>query len=161
MNLRKLRSSDAPLMLEWMHDPFVVKHMQADFGRKSLADCENFVRAAVDTSQNLHMAIVDEKDVYMGTVSLKNICAGTAELAITMRSCAMGKGYSRYAMSEIINIGLEELHLDVIYWYVDSENKRALRFYDKNGYKRVVPQTLGVPNSKNFGDKYIWYSVGK
>jgi len=148
-------------MLEWMHDPSVVKHMQADFERKSLADCTNFIRAAADTSQNLHMAIVDEKDIYMGTVSLKNMCAGTAEFAITVRSCAMGKGYSQYAMSEIIHIGMEELHLDVIYWYVNPENKRAIHFYDKNGYKRVVSQTLAIPNAENFGDKYIWYSVEK
>lgn len=31
MNLRKLELKDAPLMLEWMHDPDVVQNMQAGF----------------------------------------------------------------------------------------------------------------------------------
>ena len=44
MNLRKLELKDAPLMLEWMHDPDVVQNMQADFAHKTLSDCENFIR---------------------------------------------------------------------------------------------------------------------
>lgn len=46
MNLRKLELKDAPLMLEWMHDPDVVQNMQADFAHKTLSDCENFIRVS-------------------------------------------------------------------------------------------------------------------
>lgn len=54
----------------------------------------------------------------------------------------MGKGFSAYGMQEIIRIGFEELGLNLIYWYVAQENSRAIRFYDKNGYKRIEKSTL-------------------
>lgn len=40
-------------------------------------------------------------------------------------------------MAEIIRIGFEEKGLKKIYWYVDSANQRAIKFYDKNGYQRI------------------------
>ena len=107
MRLRKLELKDAPLMLEWMHDETVVKDMQADCSSKTLEDCNHFILSSKDTRKNLHLAIVDENDEYMGTVSLKNIEEDKAEFAITVRKNAMGKGYSRFGMREIIRIGLD------------------------------------------------------
>ena len=34
MKLRQLNLTDAPLMLEWMHDPSVVENLQANFAAK-------------------------------------------------------------------------------------------------------------------------------
>ena len=124
-------------MLEWMHDQSVTEYMQADFASKTIEDCEHFIKAAQDISENMHLAIVDNQDIYMGTVSLKNISNTDAEFAITIRKAAMGKGYSIYGMREIIRIGFENLNLQTIYWCVSPENKRAVCFYDKNGYKRI------------------------
>ena len=131
MKLRKLELKDAPLMLEWMHDETVVKDMQADFSSKTLEDCNHFILSSKDTRKNLHLAIVDENDEYMGTVSLKNIEEDKAEFAITVRKNAMGKGYSLFGMREIIKIGLGDMNLSSIYWYVDKNNQRAIKFYDK------------------------------
>lgn len=144
MRLRRLESKDAPLMLEWMHDSSVVEYMNADFASMKAEDCEAFIQSAKDTNRDLHMAIVDEKDTYMGTVSLKNIDGKTAEFAITVRKEAMGKGFSKYGMSEIIRVGFEELGLEKVYWCVNHENKRAIRFYDKNGYDRVPAASLKI-----------------
>lgn len=144
MNLRKLELKDAPLMLEWMHDPDVVQNMQADFAHKTLSDCENFIRVSHTDDKNLHLAVVDDNNTYMGTVSLKNIENDAAEFGITVRKNAMGKGFSKYAMSEIIRIGLEELNLKSIYWCVSPENKRAVKFYDKNGYMRIDLSKLNI-----------------
>lgn len=135
--LRKLKQSDAPLMLEWMHDEDVVHFMKADFQHKTLGDCERFIDSSQEDTKNIHLAVVDDIDTYMGTVSLKNIDNGSSEFAITMRKEAMGKGYAAEAMKQIIDKGFNELGLEYIYWYVRPENKRAVRFYDKNGYQRI------------------------
>lgn len=140
--LRKLKKSDASLMLEWMHDEDVVHFMKADFQHKTLGDCEEFIESAQDDRNNLHLAAVDDNDTYMGTVSLKNIDHGSAEFAITMRKVAMGKGYAAEAMKQIIDKGFNELGLEYIYWCVNPANKRAIRFYDKNGYQRVTLDEL-------------------
>ncbi|MDD6102233.1 MAG: GNAT family N-acetyltransferase [Clostridiales bacterium] len=162
MKLRKLELKDAPLMLEWMHDESVVKDLQADFAAKTLEDCENFIKAAADTSVNMHLAITDDNDEYMGTVSLKHINGETAEFGITVRTAAMGKGYSRFAMEEIIKTGLDKLGLKSIFWCVNPENKRAVRFYDKNGYRFIDMKNRSVEGyTKEQVNKYVWYEVRK
>ena len=158
VKLRKLNSSDAAAMLEWMHDESVVKYMNADFASKTQEDCLNFIESSQNDSKNIHLAI-DVDGEYMGTVSLKNIEGGTAEFAVTVRSAAMGKGIARQAMAEIIRIGLKDLNLNKIYWYVNPENKRAVRFYDKNGYQRVDGSEY-ITNEGS-SSKYIWYRVEK
>ncbi len=139
MKLRNLKKKDASLMLEWMHDSTVVENMQADFTRKTIQDCEAFIDASRHDKENIHLAIVDDSDEYMGTVSLKHVTCSEAEFAIALRKSAMGRGYSKYGMEEIIRHGLDDLGLTSVYWCVSPENKRAVRFYDKNGYRRVEP----------------------
>lgn len=165
MKLRALEQRDAPLMLEWMHDENVVEHLSAAFATKTEGDCSRFIEASSHDPQNLNLAIADEADTYMGTVSLKHIDIQRreAEFAISIRRCAMGKGFSRFAMAEIIRRGLEELGLDRIYWCVSPENKRAVRFYDKCGYGRICPETLNVSSwyTDEQVSSFLWYCVQK
>lgn len=144
MYLRKLKQKDAPLMLEWMHDPSVVENLQTDFGKKTIEDCVKFIDASKDDNHDIHLAIADAADEYQGTVSLKHIDNSSAEFAITIRSSAMGCGIATEAMDKMIQYGFEEKGLTSIYWCVSPENKRAVRFYDKNGYHRVNPDTLNI-----------------
>lgn len=169
MKLRKLKQEDALLMLEWMHDKLITKYLQEDFLSKNIEDCKKFICAAQDFRLNVHLAVVDSNDIYMGTVSLKHISNGIAEFAIVMRSKAIGKGFSEYAMSKIISIGFEKYGLDAIYWYVLPENHRACHFYDKQGYKRLdntksmlklFPIKVNECNA-NQASQYYWYFVQK
>ena len=75
--------------------------------------------------------------MYMGTVSLKHINNVNAEFAISIRRTAMGKGYARYAMMSILKMAGNYYGLDYVYWCVNPDNKRAIRFYEKNGYART------------------------
>lgn len=157
MILRRLKYKDSFFMLEWMHDESVVKYLKADFASKTIDDCNEFIKDSLDSSENLHLAVVDDNDEYMGTVSLKHIHENSAEFGITVRKCAMGKGYSKYAMNEIIRKGFEELHLDLIYWCVAPENKRAVRFYDKNNFLRCACPSVVHGYTKEEKERYIWY----
>ena len=160
MKLRKLQAEDAPFMLEWMHDDSVVHDLRTNFSVKTLEDCISFIKMAQDTNENLHLAIVDENDTYMGTVSLKHITKTSAEFGITVRKCAMGKGFSKFAMQNIIETGFKQLGLQKIYWCVAPENHRAIRFYDKNMFHRC----LAPAEAQNFYsageiNHYLWYEV--
>ena len=161
MKLRELQAKDAPLMLEWMHDPDVVKDLRRDFASKTLEDCLQFIQSSKNSKEDLHCAVVNDDDEYMGTVSLKHIREERAEFGITVRSCAMGKGYAQFGMRSIIEKGFSELGLDEIYWCVSPENKRALRFYDKSGYERceqLSPMEQYTDEEKNW---YRWYRARK
>lgn len=158
MRLRELRTDDAPLMLEWMHDKLVTCFLRTDFASKSLDDCIDFISNAVN-DENINLAVVDENDEYMGTVSLKNIYHNSAELAITMRSKAMGKGIASDAMKEIIRIAFEQENIKYVYWCVSPENKRAVKFYEKNGYVRddAAKKMIRGKYSEEEISRYIWY----
>lgn len=160
MKLRKLQVEDAPFMLEWMHDDSVVHDLRTNFAAKTLEDCISFIKMAQDTNENLHLAIVDENDTYMGTVSLKHITQTSAEFGITVRKCAMGKGFSKYAMQNIIETGFKQLGLQKIYWCVAPENQRAVRFYDKNMFHRcLAPAEAQNIYSAGEINHYLWYEV--
>lgn len=163
MKIRELKEKDAPFMLEWMHDLSVVEPLGRDFMHMKLEACLNFISS--HDAGNIHLAIADENDEYMGTVSLKNIDKeeGFAEFAITIRKCAMGKGYSSYGMNKIIWYGLEELGLKSIYWCVRKTNQRAIRFYDKNHYHRIVdrdvPSAIISLYDKDSLNELLWYQA--
>lgn len=159
MKLRKLKSKDIARMLEWMHDQQTTEYLNTDFGSKKISDCANFISAAQNENVNLHLAVVDNSDEYMGTVSLKNIDPhrNTAEFAITMHPEAQGKGLASKAMRYVLEDGIHIRHLKGIYWCVDPSNARAVRFYDKNGYKRTTKVPHSIKSTYNNPDMYIWY----
>ena len=160
MKLRKLQAEDALFMLEWMHDDSVVHDLKTNFAVKTLEDCISFIKMAQVTKENLHLAIVDDNDTYMGTVSLKHITKISAEFGITVRKCAMGKGFSKFAMQHIIEIGFKRLGLQKIYWCVAPENQRAVRFYDKNKYGRcLAPVEAQNCYTAEEITHFIWYAV--
>lgn len=162
MDLRNLDLKDANRMLEWMHDEEVVKDLGANFKEKTLEDCVNFIIHCNDESSNYHLAIVDDHDVYMGTVSLKNINYenNSAEFAITVHKDAMGKGYSKYGMNKIIELGFSKFKLKDIYWYVKKNNTRAIRFYEKNGYKKINGYEFSQFSDEETKNM-LWYLVTK
>ena len=159
MRLRKLEIKDAPYMLEWMHDPFVTENLNADFASKILQDCEEFIKNSLVEKTAIHMAVVDEADIYQGTVSLKHIDRqySFAEFAITMRRSAMGTGCARDAMKTILRWKINGVLLEHVYWCVKPENKRAVRFYDKNGYTRIQEIPYAIKQYYTGQKGLIWY----
>lgn len=161
MKLRKLEEKDAPLMLEWMHDESVVGNLHTNFAEKTIDDCLAFIEASKDGSKNLHLAIANDEDEYQGTVSLKHIDydQGTAEFAITVRSCAMGHGYSWFGQYEILKKAFDELNLQSVYWCVSRKNERAVKYYDKHNFHEVVDIPPDILARYEGEDRLKWYAV--
>ena len=164
-------------MLEWMHDDDIVHNLHTDFSNKTAGDCESFIESAStleeirekvarDESADLHLAIEDEGK-YMGTTSLKHIGDGVAEFAIVLHPDALGHGIACSAMMEIFDIGHRLLGLEKIYWCVDMDNRRAVKFYDKmisradtdieHMSRHDMPKHLLDYYSDDKGDDIIWY----
>lgn len=163
MRIRNLELKDATLMLEWMHDEKVVEYLQGKFRKKTIDDCKSFIVASENKKNNIHLAIVNDEDEYMGTVSLKNIdrINASAEFAITVRRCAMGRGYSWYGMEEIIDMAFNELGLESVYWCVSRKNKRAVRFYDKHNFHENIDISPSILQRYNKTGDLKWYSTLK
>ncbi len=161
MKLRKLQLNDAPLMLEWMHDNSVTKHLRTDFSSKTLDDAESFIKASWEDTQNIHQAIASDENEYMGTISLKNIENGSAEFAMCVRKGAMRKGYSWIGIQALLNMAFNEYEIESIYWCVNQEDKRSIRFFDKHNFHENydIPQRI---LDRYADDKNLkWYSILK
>lgn len=132
--LRKLRVSDASLMLEWMSTPDIYSKMQYDHKNIDLNKCIRFIKNSWEDTHNLHFAISDRNDKYMGTISLKNVdCKNKiAELGIAVHPMYMGKGMASFALNEIARKAFFEFDLNKIYLCVRTDNVRAVKFYKKN-----------------------------
>lgn len=159
MNIRKLKEKDAVLMHEWMCDASIVSFLRTDFINMTIDDCYKFIEKSAKDLSNLHFAIVDDCDNYMGTVSLKSVTENNAEFAICVRHCAMGKGYASYGMHWILDYAFQTLKLKCVYWYVNSQNIRALKFYTKNGYKPVSSSLIDTEVKKDLDPigQYAWF----
>ena len=164
MKLRNLQPKDASRMLQWMHDPDAVTHLQGRFLEKTFQDCLEFITNSQTADTQLHLAIADEDDTYLGTVSLKHIDRQQkdAEFAIAIHPDAMGTGCARVAMEQILQLGVTELGLNRIFWCVSPQNCRAVRFYEKGGYSRVEAQAVNAERyyTPQLMNQLLWYCVG-
>lgn len=136
MKLRKLQPKDADRMLSWMKDPDINKFFLMDKNNINKKSVLLFIEGSQIVKENLHLAITDEEDNYVGTVSLKDIDLENkkAEYAIATCKEIHGTGLAEDATNEILRIAFEELLLNKVYLNVLSENKRAIRFYEKNKF---------------------------
>ncbi len=163
MRLRKLEGKDAPLMYEWMQDIDIIKYFYDDFSNKTLADAESYIRNIYACENIVSYAIASDEDEYMGTACLKEIdkAKGYAQLSVVVRRCAMTRGYSWFAVCELLRIAFDELELESVYWCISNRNEQAVRFYDKHYFNRVVDVPKEIENMYAGRNDLIWYSVLK
>lgn len=136
MDLRELKEKDANKMFEWMTDPEMYCNFQFDPQKISLEGCKEFIKSTLNDEINKHYAIVDENDIYCGTVSIKNIDNKNknGEYAISVMKEYHGLGMAEFATKKLLDISFNELNLNKVYLNVLSENKRAIKFYEKIGF---------------------------
>jgi RimJ/RimL family protein N-acetyltransferase len=77
-------------------------------------------------------------DRFIGTTWLKDVDFGhgRAELAIFMDRDHIGAGWGTDAQRVLLAFGFGTLRLERIFLTVDSENARAIRSYEKIGFKK-------------------------
>ncbi len=138
VSLRELREKDAIYMLEWMHDPQIQKCFQKNMFAITIDEAKNFCNnSKLNMNTSVHLAVVDELDEYLGTVSLKKIdlINLTAEYAIVIRTKVHGSGVAYEATRLILEKAFAEIKLHCVYLYVFSNNTRAIKFYERFGFK--------------------------
>lgn len=137
MVLRELQEKDAMYMLEWMKDEEISKCFQFDTKSADINRCKAFIENNKSDTKNRHYAIINEEDEYLGTISLKNIdlINKNAEYAIATRKKAHGTGISKQATIDLLKIAFNDINLEKVYLNVLSKNTRAVKFYEKIGFK--------------------------
>lgn len=138
MRLRKIRMKDFNCMKEWTKDVNITDNFHFNPNDFSDEKIETFILTSF-SKNNQHFAIVDSNDEYMGTISLKSIDYQdhTAEYAIVLRAECTGTGIG-FQASEILFLYAEEiLRLEKITLNVYKKNRRAIKLYEKLGFKKI------------------------
>lgn len=162
IRLRQLEEKDAKFMLEWMNYSETSNIFQNNFAYMNMEKCKQFISSSFNNT-NMHFAIVDDNDdEYLGTISLKNIDYNNkcAEYAISSRKKSRGNGTNIEATKLILSYAFNDLKLNKVYLNVLSNNLRAKKFYEKNGFKYEGTFREHIYINENFVD-LDWYSILK
>lgn len=111
-------------------------------------ECETPLPATLQSEQQAYLFYTQQKnnmryavmyeDRCVGVVSLKQIGYGTAAIGYYILDKSLhGKGICTEAVKQLMKIGFEELNLDLLYIWVNSDNVPSFRVAQKLGFYSV------------------------
>ena len=148
-------------MYEWIQEDAIKMYYTEDISKSSKKEVYQYVANGIESNDYKRFAIVSDGDEYMGIASLKyvDVEKGYAQIFVAVRKAAMARGYSWFAVCELLRIAFEEMNLESVYWCISHENVRAVRFCDKHFLKRIIDVPLDIKSKYANRNDLIWYSV--
>ena len=138
--LSPIDMNDAEKFTAWLNDPEVIINLDTVSKSLTLESEKEFLQS-ISKSNNIIFGIIDNStDNIIGTCGLHGInnIDGTAEFGIFIgEKTRWGKGFGSEATRLILDYGFSVLNLNNIYLRVYEFNKRAIRIYEKCGFKII------------------------
>lgn len=160
IRLRPLSLEDSSEMLKMLNNKAISKFFS--FSGKSFTedDVVSFIEASNKSNARYDFAISGDNN-YFGTITLKNINyeSKNAEYAISLTQTAIGRGIAKTATDQILNFAFNKLLINEVYLSVLKHNLRAIRFYEKYGFKNIIPSKLNKITSSN--ENLLWFTLKK
>ena len=164
VRLREIEKSDLKIINSWRNKPELIENLGAPFRYINYQVDENWYFSYMNNrSTTVRCAIVDDSNIIIGMISLLSInhLNQTAELHIMIGdSKNQGKGIGKFAVKEILNHGFNNLNLNRIQLGVLSYNYRAIKLYEKCGFKLEGKKRQAVYKNGKFVDMFL-YSILK
>jgi len=139
--LRALEEEDAYELIKYVNDIEILQYLTL-YRPLSLQDELEFIRRVreeMKQNRSFSFAVVDKgANKLIGTIGLHNVdwISRNAELGIVIwKKEYWGRGYGTDAMKLLLYYGFTFLNLHRIWLRVYSFNKRAIRAYEKIGFK--------------------------
>lgn len=144
VRLRPITEADLPDRVRWFNDPEVTKWLVHE-GERTLGQEREWF--ATLSSRELPEVLAIEVDGrHIGDAALRNLGNGvTADFGILIgeKSC-WGQGYGAAATCEMLRIGFSERGLHRVQLDALATNARAIRCYEKCGFRREGVQRQTV-----------------
>jgi RimJ/RimL family protein N-acetyltransferase len=142
VTIRPQTAADAPLLFEWFYDPDVLPWLQLSEDPPQYRTLEGvqerFERLDADPSTLLWR--IDTADGQpIGEIGLYEIhpLQKRAEIHLCIGGTGMrGQGYGTHAIRLLMNYAFTGLKLRRVFLIVDEDNLRAIRSYEKSGFRR-------------------------
>lgn len=162
--LRELERNDVKKLNEWRNNPELINMLGAPFryinSEVDFAWFDNYMKSR---SSNVRCAILDGNDEFIGVVSLTNINTinQSAEFHIMIGDeGSQNKGAGTYATKSMLSHAFENLNLNRIELTVLVDNYRAIKMYEKIGFRKEGELRNIYYKNGNFKNAYI-YSILK
>lgn len=139
VRLRAITAADFPRIVAWSNDEEVSHFLEGDYPL-CLEDCPSWLQKAKSDRHNKRFAIVIKDDnEFIGDIELDHITwrSGDAELRIRIgEKMRWDQGYGTDAVRALLEHSFMQMNLSRIYLRVFTSNLRALRCYQKAGFKK-------------------------
>lgn len=137
--LAPLREADADLLFEWINDRDLVL-LSSPFRPIGRPDHDEWFRRIRERSDTVIFGIrLSDGDRLIGSCQLNTIDERhrTCELQIRIGDAgARGMGYGSQAVSLLVKYAFQDLGLERVQVHVFETNQRAIRVYERVGFKR-------------------------
>lgn len=140
VRLRPIEREDLPRFVEWFGDPEVSRHL-AIWLPFSLAQEERWFERhleRLERQESVLLAIETEEGVHIGSIGLHQIDWKNrrAELGIAIGEKAYwDQGCGADAIRTLLKLAFREMNMHRMQLRVDADNARAIRCYEKAGFK--------------------------
>ena len=133
--LRELQEQDLSARVSWMNDVRVNATLNIQLP-VTIETTYNWFRRIRENSNRRDFAFVDDKGIVvaMGGFTDINEEKHDAGLYIFVNPDMQGKGYGTEAMQLMCEYGFEQMNLVRIYLHTNSDNKYAIRLYERMGF---------------------------
>ncbi|MDD5731575.1 MAG: GNAT family N-acetyltransferase [Patescibacteria group bacterium] len=145
LSLRKTTNFDKKYFAKWWRDEDLIKLTSGVLEPISEKEIEKYLSAMVKSRTDYHFMIVFDKKV-IGHIALAKRRSGWYETQIVIGEKAYwGKGHGAKAVQSLLKKA-KRLSISKIYLEVRPDNLRAIRAYEKCGFKKI--KTMYYPKNK-------------
>ena len=115
----------------------VRRYISSDLTKYSYEGEVAWVKKKLDNKDLCYSMIEKSSKKFIGNIELMNVHDKQAELGISITGSMQDKGYGTEAIKSIIRFAFKQLELEMIYLNVFKKNLRAIRCYEKVGFKQA------------------------
>lgn len=157
ITIRKFERDDIPKKVEWINNPennqFLHYDIPIEIGKTQRWFDNNIGRT------DRYDAVIEADGIPCGTIGLLNIDSknSKAEYYIAMGETSLkGKGVSPKASKLILEYAFNELGLNKIYLFTETENIAAQRLFEKVGFVKEGCIREDILSRGKFVDRYAY-----
>lgn len=164
INLRELEFDDLKTINSWRNDKELIDSLGANFRYVNFETEKLWFDSYMKSrNNNIRLAILDD-DIFIGMVNLLNINTmnRSAEFSIQIgNNQKQAKGIGTESTKLVLEHAFNNLNLNKVYLTVLTKNQRAIKLYDRCGFK--IEGTLREEIYKNgkYQDMYIMSILNK
>jgi RimJ/RimL family protein N-acetyltransferase len=138
VKVRPLQDQDLEEIVRWNNDDEVECFMDGP-QPKTLEECKRWYAECLKSRNYRLYAIENEVGVLLGELELDHISWRRREAELRIRIGEKeywGQGYGRAAIHVLLRVAFGQLNLDQVYLRVYQFNTRAIRCYERVGFRK-------------------------